>query len=32
MAEAPYDPYRPRNEEAGGGGDSRTQALQAVGQ
>ncbi|CAH0022823.1 hypothetical protein V2G26_016470 [Clonostachys chloroleuca] len=29
MAEAPYDPYRPRNEEAGGGGDSRTQALQA---
>ncbi|CAG9995119.1 unnamed protein product [Clonostachys byssicola] len=29
MAEAPYDPYRPRNEEAGAGGDSRTQALQA---
>ncbi|CAG9940460.1 unnamed protein product [Clonostachys rosea f. rosea IK726] len=29
MAEAPYDPYRPRNEEASGGGDSRTQALQA---
>ncbi|VUC30349.1 unnamed protein product [Clonostachys rosea] len=29
MAEAPYDPYRPRNEEAGGEGNSRTQALQA---
>ncbi|CAH0040170.1 unnamed protein product, partial [Clonostachys solani] len=29
MAEAPYDPYRPRNEEAGGEGNNRTQALQA---